>query len=63
MINDNDNDPSVFWERLQESQRKRMKLKEDEKGKLQNEIETTNSAIGASVKTSNDDIIENDVSG
>jgi len=65
-----DADPIVHWERLQDSGRKRMKLMEDEKQKLQKEIDTMNSVIGigkkSATKTSNDDddiIIEINVGG
>jgi hypothetical protein len=57
-------DPSVLWERLQESQRHRVELMEEEKGKLQNEIDTMNSVLAkSSDDVSNDDIIEIDAGG
>jgi hypothetical protein len=56
-------DPSVHWERWQQSHQKRVKQMEEEKDKLQNEIVTMNSVIGASANVSDDDIIEIDVGG
>ena len=61
-ISDSD-DPSVHWERCQKSHQKRVEQMEEEKDKLQNEIATMNSVIGASANVSDDDIIEIDVGG
>jgi hypothetical protein len=67
--NDNDNsdtetieDPSVLWERLQESQRQQMELFKQEKEKLQKEKDTMDSIV-ASSNVSNDDIIEINTGG
>jgi hypothetical protein len=60
--NDSD-DPSVHWERYQQSHQKRVKQVEEEKDKHQNEIATMNSVIGASGNISDDDIIEIDAGG
>jgi hypothetical protein len=57
-------DPSVLWERLQESQRQRVELMKEEKEKLQNEIDTMNSVLAkSSDNVSDDDIIEIDAGG
>jgi len=66
--NEISDDPVIHLERFQESQRKRMKLMEDKKEKLQKEIDTMNSVFGevasANNKTSNDnDIIEINAGG
>ena len=68
--NEVSDDPVIHLERFQESQRKRMKLMEEKKDKLQKEIDTMNSVFGAAVsannknKTSNDnDIIEINAGG
>jgi hypothetical protein len=53
-------DPSVLWERLQESHRQRMELMEEEKRKLQNEID---SMIAVLSTPSDNDIIEIDAGG
>jgi hypothetical protein len=53
-------DPSVLWERLQESQRQRLELMEEEKIKLQNEID---SLIAVLATPSDNDIIEIDAGG
>jgi hypothetical protein len=53
--NDDDDDPSVLWERCQQSHQKRVKQMEEEKDNLQNEIDTMNSIVGPSA--SNDDVI------
>ena len=49
-------DPFALWERLQESQQKKLKLLKEGTEKLQNEKDTMNSAI-ADANISNDDII------
>jgi hypothetical protein len=43
---DDEIDPSVHWERCQQSHKKRVKQMKEEKDKLQNEISTMNSVIG-----------------
>jgi hypothetical protein len=53
--NDDEDDPSVLSERCQQSHQKRVKQMEEEKDKLQNEIDTMNSIVGPSA--SNDDVI------
>ena len=58
-----DDDEVVLWENMQLCQRKIIKLMEDEKGKLQNEIDTMNSAFAVTAVVSNDDIIEIDAGG
>mmetsp|Transcript_65249 Transcript_65249/g.72879 ORF Transcript_65249/g.72879 Transcript_65249/m.72879 type:complete len:353 (-) Transcript_65249:77-1135(-) len=60
-----DADPIVHWERLQDSGRKRMKLMEDKKDKLQKEIDTMNSVIAAAAAAniSGDEIIEINAGG
>jgi hypothetical protein len=50
----NDDDPSIHWERLQESQRKKMKVLKEETEKLQEEKDTMNDVGPAS---NNDDVI------
>jgi preprotein translocase subunit YajC len=55
---DNADDPFTLWERLQESQRKKMKLLKDETEKLQKEKDIMNSVGAATINSSNDgDII------
>jgi hypothetical protein len=59
---DDDDDPSTLWERLQESQRKKMKLLKDETEKLQREKDIMNS-VGAATSSIDDDIIEINAGG
>jgi hypothetical protein len=54
-------DPSVLWERLQESQRQRMELMEEERIKLQNKIDSMIAVLATPV--SDNDIIEIDAGG
>ena len=54
-------DPSILWERLQESQRQRMELMEEERIKLQNEIDSMIAVLATPV--SDNDIIEIDAGG
>jgi hypothetical protein len=54
-------DPSVLWERLQESQRQRLELMEEEKVKLQNEIDSMIAVLAT--PPSDNDIIEIDAGG
>jgi hypothetical protein len=53
-IYENDDDPSIHWERLQESQRKKMNVLKEETEKLQKEKNTMNNIGPAS---NNDDVI------
>ncbi|OEU11751.1 hypothetical protein FRACYDRAFT_244874 [Fragilariopsis cylindrus CCMP1102] len=57
----NDDDPSIHWERLQESQRKKMKVLKEETEKLQKEKDTMNVVGPAS--NNDDDIFEINVGG
>mmetsp|Transcript_21133 Transcript_21133/g.22548 ORF Transcript_21133/g.22548 Transcript_21133/m.22548 type:complete len:141 (+) Transcript_21133:51-473(+) len=60
-----EDDSIDHWKRCEESQRKRMKLMEEEKEKLQKEIDTMNSviAVAAAANISDDDIIEINAGG
>jgi len=55
-------DPMYHWERLQEAQRKKLKLLQEETKKIQNEKDIMN-AVVAAANISEDDIIEIDVGG
>ena len=61
--NDDDDDPSVHLERFQQSHKKRVRKMEEEKDKLQNEIETMNSIVGSAAASNDDDIIEINAGG
>jgi len=54
-----EDDPSILWERCQQSHKKRVKKMKEEKENLQNEIETMNNSIvgSTSAAAGNEDVI------